>query len=469
MEELERKDIQGILLSSYSHLYWAFYVLLQIKEPGAARRGLSAVIDKVTTAEGKEEGASINIALTKTGLSKLGLDPTAIDTFPIAFLEGMSSDHRARILGDSGESAPSEWRWGGPDPDKSIDILLMLFAPDEPAVEAQLQQARLLLPANGVVELATLAAQRYPDSKEHFGFADGIGQPVVAGSGREKRQRQRTGHATEINAGEFILGYVNEYGIPSDSPTVDAAKDPHQLLPDKMEGGRDLGRNGTYLVFRQIAQNVADFWQFLDEATRQPNGQSNPEARDRLGAKFVGRYKSGAPLVETPDEDKPELANHNDFGYAQSDPHGFACPFGSHARRANPRDSIGDDPEEALKRARRHRLLRRGRSYGPRATDPLVDDGQERGLHFICLNSDIERQFEFVQQTWLNNPVFAGLSGEVDPLVGDQQKGNAIMTIQSSPVRACVHNLRQFVTTKGGAYFFLPGIRALRYLSSLDS
>ena len=291
----------------------------------------------------------------------------------------------------------------------------------------------------------------------------------MEGSGRLKRQLKRTGHATEIKAGEFILGYVNEYGIPSDSPAVDPAKDPRRLLPESSAGGRDLGRNGSYLIFRQVAQDVADFWRFLDGATRQSNGQSNPEARDRLGAKFVGRQKSGAPLVEAPETDRPELGNHNDFGYARRDPHGFACPFGAHTRRANPRDSIGDDPEEALVRVRRHRLLRRGRSYGPRAADPLVEDGQERGLHFLCLNSDIERQFEFVQQTWLNNPVFAGLSGEVDPLVGDPKKGADLMTIQSSPVRACVHHLRRFVTIKGGAYFFLPGIRALRYLSSLES
>ena len=150
MEELERDDIQGILLSSYSHLYWAFYVLLQVQDPAAARRGLSAIIDKVTTGQGKEEEASVNIALTQTGLAKLGLDSAALDSFPIAFREGMSSPHRSRILGDTDESAPAAWQWGGPD--KPIDILLMLYAPDQPAVEAQLQQARRLIPTNGVIE-----------------------------------------------------------------------------------------------------------------------------------------------------------------------------------------------------------------------------------------------------------------------------------------------------------------------------
>jgi deferrochelatase/peroxidase EfeB len=97
----------------------------------------------------------------------------------------------------------------------------------------------------------------------------------------------------------------------------------------------------------------------------------------------------------------------------------------------------------------------------------MVDDGVKRGLVFICLNADIERQFEFVQQTWLNNPVFSGLSEEVDPLVGNLPKGDCIFTVQAQPLRSRVHDLTRFVTVKGGAYFFLPSMRALRYLASL--
>ena len=102
---------------------------------------------------------------------------------------------------------------------------------------------------------------------------------------------------------------------------------------------------------------------------------------------------------------------------------------------------------------------------------------------FLCLNSDIERQFEFVQQTWVNNPVFGGLNGEVDPLIGNinrtetssvdpnppagEAQPDAIFTVQADPLRTRVHDLKRFVTVKGGAYFFLPSIRALRYLASL--
>jgi deferrochelatase/peroxidase EfeB len=141
--------------------------------------------------------------------------------------------------------------------------------------------------------------------------------------------------------------------------------------------------------------------------------------------------------------------------------------MGSHIRRANPRDALGPDSATALNSANRHRILRRGRSYGHRLDNPMVNDGGERGLHFICLNSDIERQFEFVQQTWINNPVFGGLDGEVDPLVGNLPKGDCIFTVQGQPLRTRVHGLSRFVTVKGGAYFFLPSMRALKYLASL--
>lgn len=100
-----------------------------------------------------------------------------------------------------------------------------------------------------------------------------------------------------------------------------------------------------------------------------------------------------------------------------------------------------------------------------------MEDNAERGLHFICINADIERQFEFVQQTWINNTVFDGLKGETDPIVGNQDPGtcDAMMTVPSDPVRTRISNLRSFVTVKGGAYFFLPSINGLRYLGTLAS
>jgi Dyp-type peroxidase family len=358
-----------------------------------------------------------------------------------------------------------------------VDILLLLFAKDESTLNSALQREQDTFTAGGVEQVKVLHAGRQPNTHEHFGFADGIGQPVMEGTGNKQRQLERTHHATELPVGEFLLGHPNVYKVIAPSPAVQAAEDPQHLLPpipadatglNAEAGMHDLGRNGSYLVFRQLSQRVASFWQFLDKATSS-NGVSHPEARDRLGAKFVGRYKSGAPLVLSPQHDDPALQNENNFTYDGNDPNGVACPIGSHIRRANPRDSLGPDPATALNSANRHRILRRGRSYGHHLEDVMVDDGKERGLHFICLNSDIERQFEFVQQTWINNPVFAGLDGEVDPLVGDLKKGDSMFTVQAEPLRQRVQGLSRFVVTKGGAYFFLPGVQALKYLASLRS
>jgi deferrochelatase/peroxidase EfeB len=181
----------------------------------------------------------------------------------------------------------------------------------------------------------------------------------------------------------------------------------------------------------------------------------------------VGRWPSGAPLVLYPDADPyadtPPDQAENDFAYAEHDPQGLACPLGAHIRRANPRDALGPDPKTARDSANRHRLLRRGRSYGHRLDNRHESHQEDRGLHFICLNADLERQFEFVQQTWLNNPVFAGLYQETDPLVGDRSQCSAL-TIQADPLRLRVSGLRPFVQVRGGAYFFLPGLAALRFL-----
>ena len=501
MEPLERDDIQGLLLSAYGDLSCAAYVLLRVVDRSAGRRWLAGIADEITPATGLRD-PSINVALTYRGLGSLGLDRDVLASFPHAFRDGMASERRSRLLGDTGDSAPANWDWGGPN--NEIDILLMVFTSEPDELEEQVARRRDdAVRSGGMEEVLTLRAGRRRDARdttEHFGFNDGIGQPVIEGSGSKERQFDRTGHATELKPGEFILGYTDTYGRPAPSPMVDPARDPKRLLPSVRQPApltgapsalagvgkrlmparrdpaaaaapRDLGRNGTYLVFRQIAQHVAEFWKFLDEASGGPDGQGGPDAAVRLGAKIVGRWPSGAPLVKYPLRDpfagRDELTNENDFEYADRDPHGFACPIGSHIRRSNPRDSLGPNREAALASARRHRILRRGRPYGDRPADPRVDDRAPRGLLFICLNSDIERQFEFIQQTWINNRVFAGLYNESDPLIGNQDRTARIATIQQNPLRTRVAGLRPFLTVRGGAYFFLPGRTALRYLGSL--
>lgn len=500
LETDDLKDIQGIVMSGFGDLHCAAYMMLRVTDAAAACRWIGTISDQITTSEPPPQKVkALNVAITCRGLKHLGLDADTLEGFSRPFFEGMTTLHRSRILGDDEENAPENWVWGGndaagkPDEANAVDILLMVFAEQEDMLNELLAEKRSEFGQNGLAELTTLNAGRHDDSHEHFGFADGMGQPAIEGT----FQVQKAAARNVLKTGEMLLGYINDYGQAADSPLVPLARDPKSQLPPPRpvdDNGaptgaptdmHDLGLNGTYLVFRQLAQNVFRFRHFVDNATLGLDGQPNRTASDRLAAKFVGRWQNGAPLVLSPNADDPTLGDADDFGYRDSDAQGFKCPIGSHVRRSNPRDTLGPDGPTALKTANRHRILRRGRSYGHRPDDPRMEDTVDRGLLFLCLNSDIERQFEFVQQTWINNPVFGGLNGEVDPLVGNIDKtetpgnpvlGNpnngdnerdAIFTIQADPLRTRVHSLERFITVKGGAYFFLPSIRALRYLASL--
>ena len=476
-KEIERHDVQGIIFSAYVHLECAGYLMFQVDDAAKAKQWLGRIAAKVTTSVKPPRDArpdtNLNVAITHSGLAKLGVPADVLTTFSFPFIDGMHSDRRARILGDSDVNQPASWRWGNAA--NPVDVILMLYARDETRIQA-LEDEQIAAASSGGLRLATrLRAGRQPDTKEHFGFNDGVGQPVIEETEQHNRQLARTRHVTPLPPGEFLMSHEDAYGTIAPSPAVEPAQDPKNILARSAEGEtHDLGRNGSYMVFRQLEQDVAAFWRFCDEVTRNADGTPNATARDRMGAKFVGRWRSGTPLVGAPDHDTwtdpHQLNSFNDFGFS-NDPHGYECPIGSHVRRSNPRDSPGPDPETALLTANRHRIMRRGRSYGHRLSEtdpnPMVDDGRERGLHFICFNTDLQRQFEFVQQTWVNNPQFGGLHDEVDPLIGDQGSCSGMMTVQADPLRTRVKNMCRFVTTRGGAYAFLPGLRALRWIASI--
>jgi Dyp-type peroxidase family len=481
MPDLDLKDIQGLIVRGYGNLEAASYLLLQIQDGEAARHWLATLADQITNAETRPSHTSQNVAFTHAGLMALGLDAETLATFPNEFTEGMTSERRRIILGDHGENAPEKWVWGGPE-SPPVHILLMLFAVDEPALETYYESVSRGFSSGGVTQIGeTLTATLLRDaqtgySKEHFGFNDAISQPFIEGLGKSGPP------ANTVKAGEFILGYPNEYDLLTERPTVRAERDPRGLLADdpSESGARDMGSNGSYLVFRQLYQDVGRFLQFLVDATRDANGNSDPEARVRLAAKMVGRWPSGAPLVKAAEHDNPELGQDNDFGYRDTDSLGQRCPLGAHIRRSNPRDASDPHlgPQKTIAINKRHRILRRGRAYGKPVSASMqiedimrADTSGDRGLHFICFNGNISRQFEFVQQTWINNPKFAGLYEDTDPLIGDRApreiKQPTVFTEQAMPVRRRVTNIPQFVSVRGGAYFFMPGIRAVRYLGSL--
>jgi Dyp-type peroxidase family len=480
VQKINWEDVQGMVLRGYGKHPYSTNLLLQVDDAPAARAWLAKIASRITTAEharAQGNGCYLNVAFTRSGLAKLGLPATVLSTFPTAFFEGMASKNRSRILGDGEDSSPESWTWGGPE--KEVDAIFMIFAKDSATLDQAVKGEQAAMTGLSV-KFDRVDTRLWEDRKDHFGFRDGISQPVIEGSPPGTRGAaspaadSQYGAANVIKAGEFVLGYLNEYGVLPDPVNLPAGTSPGAFPAVKMDegpsaGAPDLGHNGTYLVVRQVAQWVPLLWNYLDAATKDAAGQSRPAERVKLGSKLVGRWPSGTPMALAPDQDDPGRAKDNDFLYNNTDPSGLGCPFGSHIRRGNPRDTLGEDPVEAIKLTKRHRLIRRGRTYGPRATDPLdLNDKQERGLMFMVINANIERQFEFVQQTWINNPSFHGLYDERDPIFGSSgTQAAGSMTIPREPVRRRLTGLGGFVTVRGGAYFFLPSIKALHYLATL--
>jgi deferrochelatase/peroxidase EfeB len=206
-----------------------------------------------------------------------------------------------------------------------------------------------------------------------------------------------------------------------------------------------------------MEEHVGAFRDFL-----RAHGET-PEEQELIAAKLMGRWRSGAPLVLAPDHDDPTLGadsqRSNDFNYAKMDPHGYGCPLGAHIRRMNPRDTAAN--------MNRRKMIRRGGTYGPPLPEGIPDDGVERGIAAFVGCASLVRQFEFAMNVWANDPAFHELGNERDPIFGTQD-GTFDMTIPKRPIRKKIKGLPAFTTIRGGAYFFLPGIKALRYLASLS-
>jgi Dyp-type peroxidase family len=439
-------DVQRLVVSPFAHLPWARYHLLRIDPSAdlpAARAWLASLTDRIPTAAVRDEEQALAVAFTAEGLTALGTPAGVMATFPRAFRQGMVDEYRTRLLGDEGDSAPERWAWGGPGAEPHV--LIAQFAREAtPLVD----ESDALVQAAGAAGLSvdSIDTMLLPDGIEHFGFADGISQPVLTGT--DRAGRSDAARWEEIAPGEFILGLVDELGLVADFPRG---------------GGLDLGRHGSYLVVRQIQQHVERFHEHLAAAA----AERGIEDVEDLASELVGRRRDGTSLaIGAPATVAGERAS-NDFGYGE-DPLGVGCPIGSHVRRANPRDGTREDSDGARETARRsanrHRLLRRGRPYGP--ADNARAGAEPRGLLFLAFNADIERQFEFVQHTWLRNPVFSGLSGEIDPITVEQPAEGGSFSIPQRPVRDRLDGLPSFTTTRGGAYFFMPGIEGLRQILS---
>lgn len=437
---LELDDIQHILLTRTPAITGR-YEFLTFDTPAGGRAWLSALLDKVQSAADvlASMDASdrwVTVAFTWTGLRALGVPEESLTTFPDEFREGMAA--RASILGDTGGSAPEHWSGGLAGTD--LHAIAILFARTDDQCRRSIEEHdRLLAHTEGVRSLSHLdlnATPPFDHAHDHFGFRDRLSQPVMKYSGEEPTP----GSGDALEPGEFILGYPDEAGPVANLPQPEV-----------------LSRNGSFMAYRRLQEHVATFREYLREHSDGPDGEA------LLAAKFMGRWRSGAPLVLAPERDDPDLGadplRNNDFNYKQMDPFGYACPLGSHARRLNPRDTGHY--------MNRRRMIRRGATYGPALPDGTPDDGVERGIAAFIICADLVRQFEFAQNVWINDETFHELGNEHDPICGTQD-GTMDFTVPKRPIRKVHKGIPAFTTVRGGAYFFLPGLAAMRYLAALE-
>ena len=488
---LESSDIQAILFGGFSKLNYGRCLMLRLpSNRQQAQEWLLRIQSQISYGDTLPKQVARQIAITASGLQKLGCDEHVMAEFPIAFRDGMAS-RGPTLLSDTGDDKPESWSWGSGA--LTPDVTLLLYTNSQELIDLEAATQVRAIEACGGSKIYEIPLHPYEVGKpirEPFGFVDGVSQPIVKGTRRWIRESDSI-HVVE--PGEFVMGYRDNRGYFPLTPTVRATSDPHNVLPahretepgelpdfDKLaaNGPRDLGKNGTFLVVRQLEQNVPLFNDFLRSAAAELKGRQGVPAdftedqiQQWLAAKIVGRWRDGTSLVRYPhapgsgwDGMKP-VEPDNSFLLGAEDPMGERCPYGSHIRRTNPRDSLSPGSSTQVDITNRHRILRVGRGYVP-----MSHRGQpeQPGLLFMCLNADIERQFEFIQQTWASARLFHGLDGEVDPILGRGRKGGRL-TIPTEDGPILVKGIKDFVTVRGGSYFFMPGGRALRFLAGAQA
>jgi Dyp-type peroxidase family len=438
---LEFDDIQHLVMARVPAITGR-YEFLSFRQPAQGRAWLRGILAKIASVQEARESIEreqrwVAVAFTWQGLSVLGVDEQSLRTFPEEFRQGMSA--RAEVLFDTGRNSPDQWVGGLASPD--LHAIAILFARTAAERERVTGEHQAFLESQPSVQvLSSLDLDGIPPfdyAHEHFGYRDRLSEPQIEGSGIQPTP----GSGAPVKAGEFILGQEDESGevVPLPRPEV-------------------LTRNGTFMAYRRLQEHVGAFRDFLRQ-----HGGPTAEGQELIAAKLMGRWRSGAPLVLAPEKDDPALGadyqRNNNFNYAQMDPRGYAVPLGSHIRRMNPRDTASY--------MQRRRMIRRGATYGPPLPEGAPEDGVDRGIAAFILCASLVRQFEFAQNVWINDLNFHELGNERDPLIGNQN-GTFDFTMPKRPLRKKITGMPAFTTLKGGAYFFLPGITALRYLSSLS-
>ncbi len=396
----------------------------------------------------------VGVLISAAGYQALGVSTAGLPAGDgtNAFNSGMAA--RSGQIGDTGPvDNPGQWL----EPFRSGVHACVVIAADEPedldyAVTALAEKVS----AAGATVVFQERGQTLPaplTGHEHFGFKDGISQPAISGYDPDPAP----GEPPAVPAGEFVLGFANAQGATT-------------------PGTGSLWANGAFTVFRRLHQDVIGFRQ---QAAAGVPGSNPTLSAEQTAAAFVGRWPSGAPLETNPTSDPGTAGTSpNAFAFKANDDAGLICPHFAHIRKANPRDETTPSPADS---PAIHRMLRRGIPYGPPLpVDATTDDGTDRGLHFFCVVTDLDRQFEFVQRQWLNSPNFpngqapanpgpygppaAGTPDGPDPVVGEHPNPATCLLVQASGQHP-FNVSNQVVRLTGGEYFFLPSLSSLQAIA----
>ena len=380
----------------------------------------------------------VTAAFTWNGLRALGLDEASLASFPEEFKQGMAA--RAEMLGDAGVNAPEHWVGGLASPD--LHAIVILFARDDAEHDRCVSEhEKLIASCPGVEVLSVLDLHAIPPfgyAHEHFGYRDRLSQPVIEGN-----------------------------GVSTDAGNRRAfeARRVHPWLPRRARCRSRQSPAGNSGEERQLhglspARRACGEVSRFPPSTRRDRGGAGTDRRQAdgpLAQRRAARARARARTIPTLGAD---MQRNNDFTYKEMDPHGYAVPLGSHIRRMNPRDTGHN--------MNRRRMIRRGAPYGPPLPEGAPDDGVERGIAAFVICASLIRQFEFAQNVWINDRNFNELGNERDPIIGAQD-GTLEFKIPKRPIRKKIVGLPAFTTVRGGAYFFLPGLKALSYLASLNA
>jgi Dyp-type peroxidase family len=434
----EHLDIQGNILRGYRRHDHAAYVFARISDRrGAAKLLRDELISMITTDEDfydrRDPPTTLNIAFTYEGLRELApMRAPAVFAGYEDFRDGMRQ-RAVEKLGDEGGNHPDHWEARLVEPEAHMLFTLYARTGDQLADHVAWLHATLAR-AGAITDYHFQYAQTLAGKREHFGFLDGFSQPALRGDRppfNGEGVLDRCASWRGLHVGEFLLGHFDEDGWK-----------PGYRQP--------LLKNGTFMVWRKLRQHVDVFEQWL-------TAEAGPDAaaQERLKAQLVGRWpRSGESLITAPYFDPGAKGSEpdNEFVYS-ADPRGTRCPLGAHVRRANPRDGLG----YRTQRTKRNRIIRRGMPYS--------DLDGTKGLIFVCFQASISRQFELIQGHWLQDGDAFGLGGDRD-FITAATPAAARMTLPGDKIRPPRFLTRdtQFVTTRGGYYLFVPGIRALRRL-----